>query len=70
MPDEENSNKIAHTQTPDWEAAQATERQISAAREFYKGGGRVGVTEWAEYAGKLDRIIDDLLGRTNPYFGD
>ncbi len=44
-------------------------RQIVAARAFYSNA-RLDVALWSGYARELDRIIDDLLGRSNPYFGD
>ncbi len=49
---------------------EATERQIAAIRKLYGGRPRLDVPKWAEYAVELDHIIDDLLGRTNPYFSD
>lgn len=45
-------------------------RQVEAARRLYSPPDRLDVLRWSEYAGELDRIIDALLGRTNPYFGD
>lgn len=49
---------------------QATARQVSAARTLYSPPDKLDVVRWSEYADELDRIIDDLLGRTNPYFSD
>lgn len=44
--------------------------QVEAARKLYSPPDRLDVVRWSEYARELDRIIDGLLGRANPYFQD
>lgn len=48
---------------------EASVRQVAAARRLY-AHVRLDVVKWSAYASELDRIIDELLGRTNPYFSD